>query len=118
MGARRNSWDGKRAVVSEVVEPAGDQVRARITIADAAKIFLGHRENAEIAPATLRKLSRLHPAVDGMPRIHADISVSLDVLIERLVLSPELPEWAVEPLTVVIRKLGLECPIEKSSLVT
>ncbi len=48
------SWDGKRAVVSEVVEPAAP-VRARITIADAAKIFLGHRENAEIAPATLRK---------------------------------------------------------------
>jgi hypothetical protein len=47
-----------------------------------------------------------------------DIPVSLDVLVERLVLSPELREWAVEALTVAIRKFGLECPIEKSSLAT
>jgi site-specific recombinase XerD len=38
-------------------EPAESQSasRPRITISDAAKIFLGHRESAQIAPATLRK---------------------------------------------------------------
>ncbi len=46
------SWEGK-------VEPppamAISPVCGRITIADAAKVFLSHREGAKIAPSTLRK---------------------------------------------------------------
>jgi len=46
------SWDGDIAPVPEPIVKLGP---ARVTIADAAKVFLSHREAAEIAPATLRK---------------------------------------------------------------
>ena len=47
------SWDGKTAVPEpQAVADTGQQ---RITIADAIKVFLSHREAAKIAPATLRK---------------------------------------------------------------
>jgi len=48
-----NSWDGNTA--PPVPEPAPAALPARITIADATKVFLSNREGAEIAPATFRK---------------------------------------------------------------
>ncbi len=49
-----DSWDGKKVVEPSL--PAQEQPQPkRITIADAARVFLGHREGAKIAPATLRK---------------------------------------------------------------
>jgi integrase len=46
------SWGGTPVVIKAEEAPAA---RPRITISDATKIFLSHREGAEIAPATLRK---------------------------------------------------------------
>jgi hypothetical protein len=48
------SWDG-RAEPEPAPEPVVTPAPARVTIADAAKVFLSHREGAKIAPATLRK---------------------------------------------------------------
>jgi len=48
-----DSWDDKLAPPPP--EPAPPGAPARITIAVATKIFLGNREGARIAPATLRK---------------------------------------------------------------
>ena len=48
-----NSWDGKTA--PPVPEPPPAALPARITIADATKVFLSNREGAKIAPATSRK---------------------------------------------------------------
>jgi len=47
-----DSWDGK---AEPPTAPVAAPVRARITIADAVRVFLSHREGARIAPATLRK---------------------------------------------------------------
>ena len=48
------SWDGK-AELEPAPEPVVTPAPPRVTIADAAKVFLSHREGAKIAPATLRK---------------------------------------------------------------
>ena len=48
-----DSWDDKLAPSRP--EPAPPGAPARITIAVTTKIFLGNREGARIAPATLRK---------------------------------------------------------------
>jgi hypothetical protein len=53
-------------------------------------------------------------APSGSYKYGIDIPVTLPILIERLVLSPDLPEWAVPSFTEAMRKLGVECPIEKS----
>ena len=45
-----------------------------------------------------------------------DIPAKVDDLIERLVLSPELRDWAVPIMTEAIRRLGFDGPIEKSKL--
>ena len=42
-----------------------------------------------------------------------DISAKVDDLIERLVLSPELRDWAVPFITEAIRRFGFDGPIEK-----
>lgn len=49
-----DSWDGKPAV-QPAPEPPEEPQPKRITIADAIKVFLSHREGARIAEATLRK---------------------------------------------------------------
>jgi hypothetical protein len=45
-----------------------------------------------------------------------DIPAKVDDLIERLVLSPELRDWAVPFITEAIRRFGFDGPIEKSRL--
>jgi len=45
-----------------------------------------------------------------------ELSITADQLIERLVLSPELRDWAVPFITEAIRKFGFDGTIEKSSL--
>jgi integrase len=47
-----DSWDGK---AEPAPAPVAATVPGRITIADAVRVFLSHREGARIAPATLRK---------------------------------------------------------------
>jgi integrase len=49
-----DSWDGK-PVVQPVPELREGAQPKSITIADAVKVFLSHREGARVAPATLRK---------------------------------------------------------------
>jgi integrase len=51
---KAGSWDGTPASPPQPA-PVENPVPARITIADAIKIFLSNREGAKIAPATLRK---------------------------------------------------------------
>jgi len=46
----------------------------------------------------------------------ADIPVSLGVLIVRLVLSPELPDWAAPLIIESVRRFRFDGPIEKSAL--
>jgi hypothetical protein len=46
----------------------------------------------------------------------ADIPVNLDSLIERLVLSPKLADWAVPLITETIRPFDFAGPVEKSAL--
>jgi hypothetical protein len=53
-------------------------------------------------------------APSGIYKCGIDIPVTLPILIERLMLSPELPEWAVPSFTEAMRKLGVQCLIEKS----
>ena len=45
-----------------------------------------------------------------------DVLVPLEALIQRLVLSPELPHWAVPSITVAIRQFAFDGPIERSRL--
>jgi hypothetical protein len=45
-----------------------------------------------------------------------DIPVNLESLIERLVLSPELKDWAVPIITETVRRFGFGGCVEKSSL--
>src|ERR1022692_4070131 len=47
-----DSWDGRG---EPIPAPITAPVPGRITIADAVRVFLSHREGARIAPATLRK---------------------------------------------------------------
>jgi hypothetical protein len=46
-----------------------------------------------------------------------DKAVNLDTLIGRLVLSPDLKDWAVPVITETIRRLGCAGPVAKSTLV-
>jgi integrase/recombinase XerD len=50
---KAGSWTGKLNVLPSAPEPAAE--KARVTIADASKIFITNREAAGLAPATLRK---------------------------------------------------------------
>jgi integrase len=50
---KAGSWTGKPAVLPAAPEPAPE--KARVTIADASKIFITNREAAGLAPGTLRK---------------------------------------------------------------
>jgi integrase len=52
---KANSWDGEAEPVPAPVMPPVESAPARITIADANRVFLSNREGARIAPATLRK---------------------------------------------------------------
>lgn len=54
---KAESWDGKTKAESISAPPQSAPAgpSARITIADAVKVFLSNREGAKIAPATLRK---------------------------------------------------------------
>ena len=49
-----DAWDGK-PVVQPVPERLEEEQPKSITILDAVKVFLSHREGARVAPATLRK---------------------------------------------------------------
>jgi hypothetical protein len=49
-----DAWDGKPAA-PPTPEPPEEAQPKRITIADAVRVFLTHREGAKIAPPTLRK---------------------------------------------------------------
>ena len=67
-----------------------------------------------------RKESELRAlASNGRCKYGIDIPVDLPILIERIVLSPQLRDWAVSAVTEAIRKVAkfdIACPIEKSSI--
>jgi recombination protein RecA len=67
-----------------------------------------------------RKESELRAlASNGRYKYGIDIPVNLSVLLERIVLSPEMRSWAVPAVTEAIRrvaKFDITCPIEPSSI--
>src|ERR1019366_2411545 len=78
---RAGAWDGTPATPAPV--PDEPSKPARITLADAVKVFLTSREGAKIAPATLRKYrtftKQLTDFTDGRGYVMLDQFTSADI---------------------------------------